>query len=72
MNDTDQKMAKAGLTAELLKMNFSSSYVSQLVNGLKKPSLERAAQIEEAIGLPMRAWPDGSFLTHYWKKVTAK
>lgn len=38
------------------QLGVSQAYLSELMSGAKRPSLELAVRIEEATGLPVRSW----------------
>lgn len=42
---------------QLISIGISQSHASQLLAGLKSPSLEKAKQIQAVFGFPVDAWP---------------
>jgi plasmid maintenance system antidote protein VapI len=39
-----------------VELGFHESFMSMLVNGRRVPSLDNALMIEEATGIPVKAW----------------
>jgi transcriptional regulator with XRE-family HTH domain len=54
------KVAPRRITQEQLaeQLNVSQQAVSSWVHGVAKPTPERMAQIEDLLGIPMRAWAE--------------
>lgn len=42
---------------DLIKIGISAGHASELLRGIKSPSLEMARRIEAATGYPITAWP---------------
>lgn len=61
-----QPLAKKALQLALTDFGYSAGMVSDLINGNRKPSLEKATEIEEQIGIPASAWQAGVPLDQMW------
>jgi plasmid maintenance system antidote protein VapI len=43
-------------TSDLTALGLSRSYAFELIKGTRKPSLEVAVRIEQALGIPASSW----------------
>lgn len=53
-----ESLRDGGLAPALVRLGLSQSYVSQLVNRRRSPSLRLALRIERALGVPPGFWVD--------------
>lgn len=59
-------LAQIALRRSLEEIGYSKAGASELAAGKRKPSIERAADIERRIGIPAAAWADGPPLQQMW------
>lgn len=65
----DEKLIKGALSRHLVAIGYSQSMASEMVNGHKKPSLSKAAEIEKRFGIPAAAWVSGVPLQETWEQL---
>lgn len=65
----DQKLVKGALARWLISVGYSQPMASEMVNGHKKPSLMKAAEIEKKFGIPAASWADGVPLEKTWEQL---
>lgn len=56
---SDDRYIQLALAARLRDFGYSAAMASEIAAGRKKPSLEKAVEIEAAIGIPASAWIKG-------------
>jgi transcriptional regulator with XRE-family HTH domain len=59
MDEPTPKISDLKAPALVERCGLSKSYASELLNGVKRPSLEVAVRIEREFGVPASAWMDG-------------
>lgn len=67
-----KQLAKKALTQALLSIGISDGQASDIIKGTKKPSLDRAVEIEERIGIPASAWAKHTHLDEMWKIIAER
>ena len=69
--DLGDKLKRAALRQALMRQcGVSQGLASDFANSKKFPSLERAVEIEAAIGLPPNAWVSKDAHVQFWNLIT--
>ena len=66
------EIARKTLAGYLVSIGYTKGMASLMVNGLRKPSLERAAEIEREFGIPASAWATRVPLQETWDFIVKR